>query len=83
MSCLSVTVYVDVLFFINLIINYLILCATAILSGRELLKLRTLAVASLGALYSVFIFFSFSIVSVLECNENFYKRFNCACILSF
>ncbi len=54
---MSVTIYVDVLFFINLIINYLILCATAILSGRELLKLRTLAGASLGALYSVFIFF--------------------------
>ncbi len=50
-------VYIDVLFCINLIINYLILVATSAILKRKDSRWRIFVGAMLGALYSVFIFF--------------------------
>lgn len=47
------TVYVDEMFVLNLIINYFILIATAKLCALPLTRLRFVAAAALGALYSV------------------------------
>ena len=51
------TIYIDVLFTINLAVNYLLLLATARLSGVVLQRKRLLFGACVGALYAVFIFF--------------------------
>lgn len=51
------TIYVDLLFLLNLIINYLLLAGSAVLSGAPLKRLRLATGAALGALYSVFVFF--------------------------
>lgn len=55
------TVYIDVLFVINFIINYLVLFATAKILALSFRRIRLLLAAALGALYAVFSFFpSFS-----------------------
>jgi len=51
------TVYIDVLFIINLIINYFIALAVASLLQINCKRLRIFAGAVFGALYAVFIFF--------------------------
>ncbi len=51
------TVYVDLLFAVNLMINTLLLAATAALAGERLRRLRLLSAAALGALYCVLMFF--------------------------
>lgn len=50
-------VYVDVLFAVNLILNYFLLLAVAGALRRKEKRLRLLAGAVLGAVYSLFIFF--------------------------
>lgn len=51
-----VTIYLDTLFETNLIINYLILLASAKLSGEVILRRRLLAGAAFGALYAVAVY---------------------------
>jgi len=51
------TVYIDVLFVVNLIINYILLYAAATLVHLKKIKLRMWAAAGLGALYALMIFF--------------------------
>lgn len=51
------TVYIDVLFLINLIINLILLYATALLMSIKIKKARFFLASLFGALYSVFIFF--------------------------
>lgn len=51
------TVYIDVLFFINLLINLILLYVSAKLLSLKLKPLRFLIASVLGALYSVLIFF--------------------------
>lgn len=50
-------IYIDILFVINLIINYFILLATTAILHRKDARWRLFLGAMLGALYSVFIFF--------------------------
>ena len=50
-------VYIDVLFIINLIVNYFILLAAASILHRPVKRLRLLAGAFLGAVYSCLMFF--------------------------
>ena len=50
-------VYIDSLFLLNLIINYLLLLATAKLAGEVLRRLRLGLGAALGALYAAAVFF--------------------------
>src|SRR5659263_672773 len=50
-------VYIDILFAVNLILNYFILLAVSILLKRKDKRLRILAGAAFGALYSLFIFY--------------------------
>ena len=50
-------VYIDVLFCINLVVNYFILLATTAIMRRKDARWRLFIGALLGALYSVFIFF--------------------------
>jgi stage II sporulation protein GA (sporulation sigma-E factor processing peptidase) len=50
-------IYADVLFLINLIIDTMLLCATAFLLKKEIKKMRLLMASIFGALYSVVIFF--------------------------
>lgn len=54
---LNLTIYVDVLFLLNLTIDYIILCSTALITGKYIIKARVLSASLLGALYSVIIFF--------------------------
>ena len=51
------TVYVDLLFIVNLMINTLLLAGATALARERLHRLRLLAAAALGALYSVLMFF--------------------------
>ncbi|MBR3848468.1 MAG: sigma-E processing peptidase SpoIIGA [Oscillospiraceae bacterium] len=51
------TVYVDILFIINLIINYLLLFVTAHIATLRISRLRLSLAASFGALYAVLSFF--------------------------
>lgn len=51
------TVYIDVLFIINLVVNYFILLAVSSLLHRQDKRLRILLGAIFGAFYSVFMFF--------------------------
>jgi stage II sporulation protein GA (sporulation sigma-E factor processing peptidase) len=63
------TVYIDILFFINLVINYFILLAVTNILHRKDKRLRLFLGACLGAVYSLFIFFpelSFLYSSVLK-----------------
>lgn len=50
-------IYIDVLFFVNFFINYIILFTTAKISRIELKKLRVFLTSVVGALYAVFMFF--------------------------
>lgn len=50
-------VYIDALFSLNLIVNYLLLLAAAKLAGEPLRRLRLAAGAALGGLYAAAIFF--------------------------
>lgn len=50
-------VYIDVLFTVNLIIDYFILLATSGILHRQDKKLRIFLGAAVGAVYSIFIFF--------------------------
>lgn len=52
-----INIYIDVLFLINLIINILIVEATGLIVGEECRWYRTLISASVGAIYSVLVFF--------------------------
>ncbi len=54
---MSITVYVDILFLLNLIIDYIILSSTAFISNKKSSTIRFLSAAMLGALYSTLIFF--------------------------
>ncbi|CZT56941.1 Sporulation factor SpoIIGA [Eubacteriaceae bacterium CHKCI005] len=51
------TVYVDILFAVNLFINYFLLCLTAKVTRIHTKRWRMLAGSALGAVYSLFIFF--------------------------
>lgn len=51
------TVYIDVLFLTNLIINFILIAAAARLSGIKLTRVRAFFGAALGAIYAVCIFF--------------------------
>ena len=51
------TIYVDILFLINFIINYLILFCSAHMSGARIRRLRILLGAFFGAAYGVAVFF--------------------------
>lgn len=50
-------VYIDSLFLLNLVVNYLLLLATAKLAGEPMRRLRLACGASLGALYAAAVFF--------------------------
>jgi len=54
---LSITVYVDVLFLLNLIIDYIIISSTAFIINKKNDTPRFLIAATTGALYSTIIFF--------------------------
>lgn len=57
-------VYIDVLFFVNLIVNYLLLLASCAFSGIDYKRYRILIAAIIGAFCSVLAFFpNFTIVS--------------------
>jgi len=61
-------IYIDVLFVVNLIINYLLLYTTRAFSGLEFNKVRVLFGAIVGACYAVLIFFpDFSFVYTTVC----------------
>lgn len=50
-------IYIDSLFLLNFIVNYLLLLATAKLAGEVLRRLRLAGGAALGALYAAAVFF--------------------------
>ena len=50
-------IYIDELFFLNLIINYLLLLSSAMLCGTHIKRPRIFAGAAAGALYACFTFF--------------------------
>ena len=54
---MTLTIYVDVLFFLNIIINFIVIASTSFFSARELNIKRVLAASAFGALYSTIIFF--------------------------
>lgn len=54
---LNLTIYVDVLFLLNMLMDYIVLSSAAIVSGRSAKKTGLLLAAAVGALYSVIIFF--------------------------
>lgn len=51
------TIYVDLLFIINLFMNYMLLTAASVLARGKISQPRLLIGAGIGALYSVFVFF--------------------------
>lgn len=56
-------VYLDVLFVVNLIINYILLCACAVLTKIKPNKIRMFFASFIGACYAVLIFFpNFSVI---------------------
>ena len=54
---MNLTIYIDVLFLLNMIIDYIILNSCSLLIGQNPIKWRMLSASALGALYSVIIFF--------------------------
>ncbi len=54
---MEIKIYIDVLLFINLLFNYLLLWMTSLLLHRPIKTLRLLIAASGGALYAVCVFF--------------------------
>ncbi len=57
MTGLNITVYVDVLFLLNLIVDYIIISSTAFISNKKANTFRFFCASSIGAFYSVIIFF--------------------------
>ena len=53
-------IYADVLLIINLAVDYLLLFATARLSGAQFVRIRGFFGAAIGALYSLIVIFDFS-----------------------
>ena len=51
------TIYIDVLFLINLIVNYLLLYGSVLLSGAAVYRIRVFLGALIGAAYGVIVFF--------------------------
>ena len=49
-------VYVDVLLVLNFVVNYLLLCGSGYLAGRQIQRWRVLLAAFLGSLFSLVIF---------------------------
>ena len=47
------TIYIDIVIIENLIMNYIILCATGIVSKNKIRHLRLIMASLLGAIYSV------------------------------
>ncbi|MGN1058858.1 MAG: sigma-E processing peptidase SpoIIGA [Clostridia bacterium] len=54
---MEIKIYIDVLLLINLLFNYLLLWLTGLLLRRHVHTLRLLAIALIGALYAVCVFF--------------------------
>ena len=54
---MEIKIYVDVLWLVNFILNYLLLWMTGLLLRQPRLTLRLACAASFGALYAVCIFF--------------------------
>ena len=54
---MNYTIYVDVLFLLNLTVDYIILSSSALLTGRHENGARLLLAAAFGALYSAIVFF--------------------------
>ncbi len=50
-------IYIDILFLINLIIDYLIISSTGIILGYKIITWRVLCASIVGATYSVIVFF--------------------------
>jgi stage II sporulation protein GA (sporulation sigma-E factor processing peptidase) len=61
-------IYIDVLFVVNLLINYILLRACSVFSGLKINKYRILLGAFIGACYAVLIFFpNFSVIYSTIC----------------
>ncbi len=54
---LTYTIYVDVLFLLNFIVDYIIIASTAFISGAAYKKYRILIASAFGAAYSTVVFF--------------------------
>ena len=54
---MNLTIYIDILFLLNLISDYIILSTTALITGERIKQYRILTAACIGALYNVIIFF--------------------------
>lgn len=54
---MQTTIYIDILFLLNIIIDFIIIATTAFFTGRECNITRVLFASALGALYSTLIFF--------------------------
>lgn len=54
---MTVTVYIDILFLLNMIIDYIIICSTAFILNKKCNIVRFLFASVFGALYSTIIFF--------------------------
>lgn len=63
---MNLTIYVDVLFLLNFILDYIILVTTAFLNNIRPNSFRMICASSVGALYSVLIFFpQLSLINIL------------------
>lgn len=51
------TIYIDVLFLLNLVIDYAVITSCSLISGRHAKKTRIITASIIGAAYSVMIFF--------------------------
>ena len=56
---MNLTIYIDILFLINLILNYITICSTALISGQKIVTKKILFASIIGAIYSVIIFFPY------------------------
>ncbi len=65
------TIYVDVVFIENLLINYIILCATAIIAKNKIHFLKFLLASSFGSLYAILNY----IISLSNLENIFLKLF--------
>ena len=65
------TIYVDVVFIENLLINYIILCATAIIAKNKIHFLKFLLASSFGSLYAILNY----IISLSNLENFFLKLF--------
>ncbi len=60
-------VYIDSLFLLNFVVNYLLLLAAAKLSGEPLRRLRMAGGAALGAAYAAAVFFPTWVFCSIRC----------------